>query len=77
MSIEDYNKLTDRQKKQLLVDAEKIGEYVDDIASFEVFRLDHFFVEVSKSVTHKFRKILNVYLVNDIPKRYFANLKTV
>ena len=70
MNIEEYNQLTDKQKKHLLVDAEKVAEYVDDVASYELFKLDNFFVEVGKSVTFKFRRILNVCLLKDVSSNY-------
>jgi hypothetical protein len=75
MTIEEYNQLSDKQKKYLLVDAEKIAEYVDDVASYELFRVDEFFIEVSKSVTYRFRKILNTYLLKDVPEKYLLSIK--
>jgi hypothetical protein len=70
MTIDEYNKVPDKQKKHLLVDAEKIAECQDDIATYELFKIDTFVVEVSKSVTYKFRKILNVYPLEEIPSKY-------
>ena len=77
MTIEQYNNLPDREKKHLLIDAKKVTEYEDEIATYELFRLDDFYIEVSRSVTYKFRKILNTYEFKDIPLVYSANvLKT-
>jgi len=70
MTIEQYNCLPDKQRKALLVDAEKIYEFEDDTETHELFQIDNFFVEVSKSVTYKFRKILNTYSVDNIPVSY-------
>lgn len=70
MTIEQYNNLTDKQKKELLIDAVKISEYEDEIATYEFFQIDSFFIEVSRSVTHKFRRILNTYTLRDIPLSY-------
>jgi hypothetical protein len=61
MTVEEFNILSEVGKKELLIDAKKITEYEDDIAKHELFRIDNFFVEVSISVTHRFRKITNTY----------------
>jgi hypothetical protein len=75
MTIDEYNNLPDKQKKDLLVDAEKIAECEDHIANHELFKIGTFFVEVSKSVTYKYRKILNVYLLEEIPRKYLEIIK--
>ncbi|MDQ6815335.1 MAG: hypothetical protein M3040_16490 [Bacteroidota bacterium] len=74
MTIEQYNNLTDNQKKNLLIDALKIDEHEDEIATYELFRIDDFFVEVSRSVTYKFRKILNTYSIRDVPRSYLQKI---
>jgi hypothetical protein len=61
MTLDQYNNLTDQQKKGMLFDAIKIDEREDDITTYELFQIDDFFVEVSRSVTLKFRKILRTY----------------
>ncbi|GEO09497.1 hypothetical protein [Segetibacter aerophilus] len=70
MNLEQYNNLPDRQKKELLIDAFKIDEHEDEISTYELFRIEDFYVEVSKSVIFKFRKILNTYALKDIPLNY-------
>ncbi len=61
MTVEEFNTLPETRKKELLIDAKKITEYEDDIAKHELFKIDNFFVEVSMSVTHRFRKITKAY----------------
>lgn len=75
MSVEEFNTLSDRQKKEIIVDAEKIAEREDDVAKYELFRIDNFFVEVSRSITYRFRKILNTYSVKDIPTHYAGDIR--
>jgi hypothetical protein len=72
MTIEEFNTLTDKEKKELLIDAKKLTEREDDVAKYEIFQIDSFFVEVSRSVTYKFRKILNTYSSKDLPLRFAA-----
>lgn len=76
MTVEEFNILSDKVKKDLLIDAKKITEREDDIATYELFQIDNFFVEVSRSVTYKFRKILNTYSMKDIPAIYIPYLKS-
>ncbi len=61
MTVEEFNILSEGEKKELLIDAKKITEYEDDVAKHELFMIDNFFIEVSISVTYKFRKITNTY----------------
>jgi hypothetical protein len=61
MTLEEFNTLSEAGKKELLIDAKKIREHEDDIAKHELFKIDNFFVEVSISVTHRFRKITKAY----------------
>jgi len=61
MTIEEFEAVSDLEKKSLLVDANKLSEREDAIAKYEIFQIDDFYVEVSLSVTHKFRRILRIY----------------
>lgn len=65
MSKEEFNNLTENRKLHLLIDAKKISEKVDDVATCQIFQINDFFVEVSMSVTWRFRKIEKVYSLND------------
>ena len=64
MTLEEFNKLSDKNKKELLIDAKKVSERVDEVATTELFQIDGFYIEVSRSVTHRFRKIINTYPLN-------------
>jgi hypothetical protein len=70
MTLEEFNTLPDKHKKELLIDAKKIAEKEDELATYELFQIDSFFVEVSRSVIHKFRKILNTYNFKNLPGAY-------
>jgi hypothetical protein len=74
MTIEEFNGLGEDRKKELLVDAKKIAEYEDEIAKHELFQLDHFFIEVSFSVTHKFRKLVRTYTLEEVPLQFAAKV---
>lgn len=71
MTIQDFNSLPEQRKKEIIVDAEKLGEYQDrDSTRYELFKVDKFFVEVKVSFSHRYRKILNSYLMNEVPSVY-------
>jgi hypothetical protein len=74
MNIEQYNELPDSRKKELLIDAQKVGEYENEIATFELFQINDFYVEASKSVTHKFLKINNTYKQEHVPSAYYLQV---
>jgi hypothetical protein len=57
MTVEEYRSLPEEGQKRLLIDANKVAEHEDEIATYELFRIDDFYVEVSRSVTYRFRKI--------------------
>lgn len=70
MSIEEFVSLPEQRKKEIIVDADKVGEYADDQAKYELFRIDRFFVEVKVSFIKRYRKISNTYFKKDIPLNY-------
>ena len=74
MSIEDFNSLPEQRKKEIIVDAIKVAEHEEDIVKFELFRIDNFFVEVSRSIIKRFRKVTNTYLPNNLPAIYANRL---
>lgn len=71
MSIQDFNSLPESRKKEIIVDAEKLGEYRDkDLARYELFQVDNFYVEVKVSFLFRYRKIANTYSLSQIPHIY-------
>ncbi|MCW3114685.1 MAG: hypothetical protein JWR18_3081 [Segetibacter sp.] len=71
MTIQDFNSLPESRKKEIIVDAEKLGEYRDkDLARYELFQVDDFFVEVKVSFLFRYRKIANSYSISEIPRVY-------
>ena len=64
MTIADFNNLTELEKVKLIIDAKKISESEDDVATHQTFQIYDFLVDVSISVTHRFRKIDKVYNLN-------------
>lgn len=70
MSIEEFNSLPEKRKKEIIVDADKVAEYKDDSAKYELFKIDRFFVEVQVNFLKRYRRIINTYFVKDIPPTY-------
>jgi len=69
-AIEDFNCLPDQEKKQLLVDAQKIAERFEHSVRFEFFRLNDFYIEVKTSFERQYRVISNVYALQNVPSIY-------
>ncbi len=72
MTLEQYNHLPDKTKKELLIDAKKVGEYETEIATYELFQIDDFYVEASKSVSRKFRTIVSTHALHACPAGYLG-----
>ncbi len=73
MTIEDYKTLPEQKKKEILVDAHKVGEVNDEYGRRELYQVDNFYVEVFINFVKHFRKILDIYSVKDIPSLYRNN----
>jgi hypothetical protein len=69
-SIKEFSSLSERQKKDILVDAHKVGEYHEGVCRYELFNISDFYVEVKVSFFHRYRKIVNTYYFKDIPYVY-------
>jgi hypothetical protein len=74
VSFENFNSLSDKQKKDLLVDAKKVSEYQQDLVRYELFTLEDFYVEVKIDFLQRYRIITGAYSLQNIPKRYTGQI---
>lgn len=74
MTIENFNNLSQQQKIQLVFDADKITEKVDNEANYQLFRIENFFVETKISLEGKFKRSFTTYTVRDLPPEYVSEI---
>ena len=70
MTIDDFKSLEDHQKVQMIFDATKISEKVDDVANYQLFQIDNFFVESKTSLEGKFKRSIRTYSLKELPVEY-------
>src|SRR6476661_7445343 len=70
MTIDDFKSLEDHQKVQMIFDATKISEKVDDVANYQLFQIDNFFVESKTSLEGKFKRSIRAYSLKELPVEY-------
>jgi hypothetical protein len=77
VSIENFNSLSDKQKKSLLVDAKKVSEYQQDLVRYELFSVGNFYVEVKIDFLERYRVIAGAYSSDNIPPMYRGQVAKV
>lgn len=77
MTIENFNNLTEQQKVELIFDANKITEKVDNEANYQLFQVDNFFVESKTSLEGKFKRSFNAYTLQDLPVNYMGEVLSI
>ncbi|MCW3107304.1 MAG: hypothetical protein JWQ09_1810 [Segetibacter sp.] len=70
MTIDDFKILDDHQKVQLIFDANKITEKIDNEANYQLFQIDNFFVETKTSLVGKFKRSIKTYTLKELPIDY-------
>jgi hypothetical protein len=70
MTIDDFKMLEDHQKVQLIFDANKISEKIDDVANYQLFQIDNFFVESKTSLEGKFKRTIRTFSLKELPVEY-------
>src|SRR3954468_15436882 len=70
MTIDDFKALEEEQKVQLIFDAYKITEKVDDEANYQLFQIDNFYVETKTSLEGKFKRSFKTYSLRELPVHY-------
>lgn len=77
MTIKTFNSLHEHQKVQLIFDADKISEKVDDEANYQLFKIDDFFIEAKTSLEGKFKRTFTFYTLNELPAEYASELLSI
>lgn len=77
MTIEIFNNLKEQQKVQLVFDANKITEKVDDEANYQLFQIDDFFVETRTSLEGKFKRTFTTYSLKELPVEYVGEVLAI
>jgi hypothetical protein len=70
MTIEDFKILEDHKKVQLIFDAPKITEKIDNESNYQLFQIGNFFVETKTSLEGKFKRSIKTYTLKELPVDY-------
>ncbi|GEO07847.1 hypothetical protein SAE01_03430 [Segetibacter aerophilus] len=70
MTVDDFKILEDRQKVQMIFDAKKISEKIDQDSNYQLFQIDNFYVETKTSLEGKFKRSIKTYTLKDLPVDY-------
>lgn len=77
MTIENFNTLNDHQKVELIFDANKITEKVDNEANYQLFQINNFFVEAKTSLEGKFKRSFTTYTLKELPVEYAGEVLSI
>ena len=77
MTIENFNLLNEHQKIQLIFDADKVSEKVDNEANYQLFKIDNFFVEAKTSLEGKFKMSFAFYTLKELPAEYASEIISI
>lgn len=77
MTIENFNLLDEHQKVQLIFDADKISEKVDNEANYQLFQIDNFFIEARTSLEGKFKRSFTAYTLKELPVEYAGEVLSI
>src|SRR4051812_6667201 len=77
MTIESFNLLDEHQKIQLVFDADKITEKIDDEANYQLFKIDNFFIEAKTSLEGKFKRSFSFYTLRNLPTDYLGEVLSI
>lgn len=74
MTIEIFNTLRQQQKVELIFDADKITEKVDNETNYQLFKIANFFVEAKTSLEGKFKRCFTAYTLKELPADYMSEI---
>lgn len=77
MTIESFNLLKEHQKIQMIFDADKISEKVDNEANYQLFKIDNFFIEAKTSLEGKFKRSFTFYTLKELPADYISEVLSI
>lgn len=70
MTLQDFEKLGEQDKVQMIFDANKITEKIDDEANYQLFQIGKFYVETKTSLEGKFKRNFKTFTLKDLPVDY-------
>ncbi len=70
MTIENFNMLDEHKKVELIFDAVKITEKIDEDSNYQLFKIDNFYVETKTSLEGKFKRRFKTYTLKELPLDY-------
>ena len=77
MTIENFKNLNHQQKVELIFDANKITEKVDNEANYQLFQINNFFVEAKSSLDGKFKRSFTTYTLRELPVSYVEEVLSI
>lgn len=77
MSTEDFENLSEQEKKIQLFEARKVTERYDPFSKYELFYIDNFFVESKTSKLQLFKRTIKCYSLTDLPLMYAGSLQVL
>lgn len=70
MNVDDFKKLEDCQKVQMIFDAKKITEKIDGESNYQLFQIENFFVEAKTNLEGKCKRTIKTFALKDLPVDY-------
>jgi hypothetical protein len=70
MTAEQFNDLSEEEKKIAIFEARKITERFDQRMKYELFQIDNFFVETKTSFQHHFKRVIATFSSKEVLDRY-------
>lgn len=76
MTIEEFEKLSDEEKRIQLFEAQKVAERYSGFSKYQLFLIDDFFVETKINSLHLFRRTMTCYTNKTLPAEYYDVLSS-
>jgi len=70
MTAEEFNNLSEEEKKIALFEARKITERFDQRMKYELFQIDNFFIETKTSLQRQFKRVIATFTSKEVLDRY-------
>lgn len=77
MTLDQFKALEDHEKVQIIFDANKITEKIDNEANYQLFQIGNFYVETKTSLEGKFKRTIKTYTLKDLPVDYAGEVLQV
>jgi hypothetical protein len=70
MNVDDFRLLEDCQKVQMIFDAKKITEKIDQDSNYQLFQIENFYVETKICLEGKCKRSIKAYSLKELPVEY-------